>query len=188
MNIMGLITTVSPYRGSLSPQPKYYPTPSIHTSIHTTSISRQHHIFLNPKSNSSLDFNCSIDNTGLSVIGNIIDATVSDERLKKNIEDVDANCLDCAKKVGIKSFEYKDEKYRSNDTFGFIAQELLENLPDEFKNIVRENKEKDSDAKYLSINYMKLTVLLWGCNQKLIEKIEHLEASVYELQEAMKDI
>ena len=35
---------------------------------------------------------------------------------------------------------------------------------------------------------MKLTVLLWGCNQKLIEKIEHLEASVYELQEAMKDI
>ena len=35
---------------------------------------------------------------------------------------------------------------------------------------------------------MKLTVLLWGCNQKLIEKIEHVEASVYELQEAIKDI
>ena len=145
-------------------------------------------IFRHNYANSSLDFNCSIDNTGLSVVGNIIDTTISDERLKKNIEDVDANCLDCVKKVGIKSFEYKDEKYRDNDTFGFIAQQLLEYLPDELKNIVKENKEKDSDAKYLSINYMKLSVVLWGCNQQLIEKIEHLESSVYELQEAMKDI
>ena len=31
---MGLITTVSPYRGSLSPQPTYYPTPQ-HTYQHT---------------------------------------------------------------------------------------------------------------------------------------------------------
>ena len=31
---MGLITTVSPYRGSLSPQPIYYPTPQ-HTYQHT---------------------------------------------------------------------------------------------------------------------------------------------------------
>ena len=34
MKIMGLITTVSPYRGSLSPQPTYYPTPQ-HTYQHT---------------------------------------------------------------------------------------------------------------------------------------------------------
>ena len=50
MKIMGLITTVSPYRGSLSLQPIYYPNPSIHTSIHTNYISQQHHIFLNLKS------------------------------------------------------------------------------------------------------------------------------------------
>ena len=34
MKIMGLITTVSPYRGSLSPQPIYYPTPQ-HKYQHT---------------------------------------------------------------------------------------------------------------------------------------------------------
>ena len=34
MKIMGLIPTVSPYRGSLSPQPIYYPTPQ-HTYQHT---------------------------------------------------------------------------------------------------------------------------------------------------------
>ena len=34
MKIMGLITTVSPYRGSLSPQPIYYPNPQ-HTYQHT---------------------------------------------------------------------------------------------------------------------------------------------------------
>ena len=50
MKIMGLITTVSPYRGSLSLQPIYYPNPSIHTSIHINYISQQHHIFLNLKS------------------------------------------------------------------------------------------------------------------------------------------
>ena len=33
----------------------------------------------------ALDFNTMIDNTGCSVIGNIIDRTVSDERLKANI-------------------------------------------------------------------------------------------------------
>ena len=45
----------------------------------------------------TLDFDCSIDNTGRSVIGNILDTTVSDERLKKNIKDVETNYCDCVK-------------------------------------------------------------------------------------------
>ena len=56
------------------------------------------------------------------------------------------------------------------------------------KSIVKENKQKDTDETYLSNNYMKISVLLWGCNQQLIEKIEHLENSVYELQEEIKDL
>ena len=41
----GIIYHSLPLRGSLNPQPIYYPTPSIHTSIQ-----QQHHIFLNLKS------------------------------------------------------------------------------------------------------------------------------------------
>ena len=53
----------------------------------------------------SLDFNAPIDNTNISIIGNIIDTTVSDERLKTNIQDVESNYCDCGvKNVKIKNF------------------------------------------------------------------------------------
>ena len=95
----------------------------------------------------SCDFNVPIDNTGISITGNIVDTTVSDERLKTNIEDVECNFTECVKNVKVKTFEYTNEKYKDNDKYGFIAQHLLQNLPKEFKSIVKENKEKDSDDK-----------------------------------------
>ena len=68
-----------------------------------------------------------------------------------------------------------------------IAQDLLSHLPKEFKNIVRETKPKrDEGEAYLSINYMKLSVVLWGALQEALNTVEHLEASVYELQTGVK--
>ena len=136
----------------------------------------------------TLDFDCSIDNTGRSVIGNILDTTVSDERLKTNIKDIESNFTECVKNVKVKTFEYTEEKYKNNDKYGFIAQNLLANLPKEFKSIVKENKEKDSDDKYLSINYMKVNLLLWGALQETLNKVEHLEASMYEMIEEIKEL
>ena len=136
----------------------------------------------------SLDFNAPIDNTNIAVIGNIVDTTVSDERLKKNVKDVESNYCNCIKNVKIKTFEYKDEKYKDSDKYGMIAQDLLAHLPKEFKNIVRETKpKKDEGDPYLSINYMKLSLVLWGGLQETLTKVEHLEASVYELQQELKD-
>ena len=135
-----------------------------------------------------LDFNAPIDNTGVAIIGNIVDTTVSDERLKTSIEDVECNFTECVKNVKVKTFEYTNEKYKNNDKYGFIAQELLENLPKEFRNMVKENKEKDSDDKYLSINYMKVNLLLWGCCQEQQSKIEHLESRLFELEDIVKEM
>ena len=135
----------------------------------------------------TLDFDCSIDNTGRSVIGNILDTTVSDERLKTDIEDVDTDFNSCIKNVKVKTFKYQDDKYKTNDNYGFIAQELKEHLPKECKNIVKENKDKTSDDKFLSINYMTLSVVLWGCLQETLSKVEHLEASIYEMMEDIKE-
>ena len=137
----------------------------------------------------SLDFNAPIDNTNIAVIGNIVDTTVSDERLKTNIQDVESSYCDCIKNVKIKTFEYKDEKYKNSDKYGFIAQHLQKHLPKEFDNIVKETKpKKDEGEAYLSINYMKLSVVLWGALQETLTKVEHLESSVYELQEELKDL
>ena len=137
----------------------------------------------------TLDFDCSIDNTGRSVIGNILDTTVSDERLKTDIEDVDTDFTSCIKNVKVKTFKYKDDKYKNNDKYGFIAQELQKHLPKEFDNIVKETKpKKDEGEAYLSINYMKLSLVLWGALQETLNKVEHLEASVYELQNGVKKV
>ena len=140
------------------------------------------------RTDQSLDFNAPIDNTNIAVIGNIVDTTVSDERLKTNVQDVESNYCDCIKKVKIKTFEYKDEKYKDSDKYGFVAQHLQKHLPKEFNNIVKETKpKKDEGEAYLSINYMKLSVVLWGALQETLNKVEHLEASVHELQEELKD-
>ena len=137
----------------------------------------------------SLDFNAPIDNTNIAVIGNIVDTTVSDERLKKNVQIVESNYCDCVKTVKIKTFEYIDEKFKYNDKYGFIAQDLLAYLPKEFDNIVKETKPKRDDGDpYLSINYMKLSLVLWGALQETLNKVEHLEASVYEMMEEIKEL
>ena len=137
----------------------------------------------------TLDFDCDIDNTGRAVIGNIFDTTASDERLKTNVKDVESNYCDCVKNVKIKTFEYKDEKYRNNDKYGFIAQHLQKHLPKEFDNIVKETKpKKDEGDPYLSINYMKLSLVLWGALQETLTKVEHLEASMYEMMEEIEEL
>ena len=137
----------------------------------------------------SLDFNAPIDNTNIAVIGNIVDTTVSDERLKKNVKDVESNYCNCIKNVKIKTFEYKDEKYKDSDKYGFIAQHLQKHLPKEFDNIVKETKpKKDEGEAYLSINYMKLSLILWGCCQEQQSKIEHLESRLFELEDVVKEL
>ena len=135
----------------------------------------------------SLDFNAPIDNTNIAVIGNIVDTTVSDKRLKKNVQDVESNYCDCVKNVKIKTFEYIDEKFKYNDKYGFIAQELLEHLPKEFDNIVKETKpKKDEGDPYLSINYMKLSLVLWGALQEQIELVSKLESRLFEVEDEIK--
>ena len=136
------------------------------------------------RTDQSLDFNAPIDNTNISIIGNIIDTTVSDERLKTNIQDVESSFTECVKNVKIKTFEYKAEKYKDSDKYGMIAQDLRAHLPKECKNIVKETKPKKEEGDpYLSINYMKLSLVLWGCCQEQQSKIEHLESRLFELED-----
>ena len=138
----------------------------------------------------SLDFNTVIDNTGRSIVGNIIDTTVSDKKLKKNINDIITDASKIVKNVNTKTFEYNDEKHGKGVQFGFVANDLLEELPDVFSKIVGQDK----DGNY-NINHMKLITVLWKSLQEQIlkneqknKKIEHLEATVYEIMEDIKEL
>ena len=47
---------------------------------------------------------------------------------------------DCIKHVKIKTFEYKDEKYKDSDKYGFVAQASYKNnLPKEFNKYCKRN-------------------------------------------------
>ena len=138
----------------------------------------------------SLDFNTAIDNTGLAVIGNIVDTTVSDKKLKKNMNDIITDASKVVKNVNTKTFEYKDEKHGKGVQFGFVANDLLEELPDVFSKVIGQDK----DGNY-NINHIKLSVILWKALQEQILKneekdckIEHLEARLFEVEDIIKEL
>ena len=66
---------------------------------------------------------------------------------------------------------------------GFVADDLINEIPSEWENIVLEN-----DEGIKQLNYIKMNAILWGAVREQQQKIEHLESSVYELQEAMKEL
>ena len=137
-----------------------------------------------------LDLNALIDNTGIAITGNIIDTTVSDEKLKKNINDIITDASRVIKNVNTKTFEYKDEKHDKCVQFGFVANDLLEELPDVFSKAIGQDK----NGNY-NINQIKLSVILWKALQEQIlqheekdYKIEHLEARLFEVEDITKEL
>ena len=53
---------------------------------------------------------------------------------------------------------------------------------------MREVKDRDSDDKFLTINYMKLSVILWKSLQEEMKKREHIEARLFEVEDAIKEL
>ena len=104
----------------------------------------------------------------------------SDKRLKENTKDVDEDCSDIVKKINVKTFNMKGDDQKKNH-IGFIADELQELLPKKFEGVV------DKSGEYLGVNYGKMTAVLIKALQETLNKVEHLEASVYELQEELKE-
>ena len=60
---------------------------------------------------------------------------LSDKRLKDQIEDVETDCIEIVKKVPVKKFVMKKDKEKRKQ-IGFIAQSVIEAIPDDFENIV----------------------------------------------------
>ena len=126
----------------------------------------------------STDFSCRDITCNELTYNSLVSA--SDRALKENIEDVETDCVDILKKVQVKKFNMKESNKKQ---IGFIAQDVMEAIPNDFENVIgKVNKD------FMGLDYTKMGVILWKCCQEQQSKIEHLEASVYELQEALKDL
>ena len=66
-----------------------------------------------------------------------------------------------------------------------MIHDLINEIPSEWENIVLGNDEGIKQLNYVNI---KMNAILWGAVREQQQKIEHLEASVYELQEALKEL
>jgi hypothetical protein len=105
----------------------------------------------------------------------------SDSRFKDNIEPIE-NTDEIIKKLNpvayqYKTDEFKDRNFPAGNTYGFIAQELNEVLPDAV------NKERDG---YYSVNYIALIPVLTKAIKDQQTEIEALKAKVEEIAEVNK--
>ena len=120
---------------------------------------------------------------GATLSGELTDT--SDKTKKYDIKKVKHNFTDIVKQIEPKTFKMKDEKEIgiNRNNIGFIADEIQSVIPKDFENIVMKN-----DEGIKQLNYVKLSSVLWGAVREQQQKIEWLESSVYELQEAMKEL
>ena len=126
-----------------------------------------------------VDYNKHISTGTNNVYCNALFET-SDERLKENIQDVDEDCSKLVKKINVKNFNLKsDEKKQSH--IGFIADELKEILPEKIEAIV------DKSNEYLSVNYGKMTAVLMKTLQETMNKVEHLESRLFEVEDELRE-
>ena len=118
----------------------------------------------------------------VDLVGEVVDT--SDKTKKYDIKNIDINFTNIIKSIEPKTFKMIDEKEKgiNKNHIGFVADDLVDVIPNEWENIVIENND---NVKQL--NYIKLNSLLWGVCREQQSKIEHLETRLFEVENFIKD-
>lgn len=102
----------------------------------------------------------------------------SDERLKRNITDLDGDCLaDFVNKLNVISYNYKDDEEDAIAKIGLTTQNVQQADADVAKFFVEKN-----DDGYYSLRPSDFVFPLIATVQKLTKEIEELKAEVEELK------
>ena len=124
-----------------------------------------------------------LDSSGnMTVTGNITAyGSVSDERLKDNIEVID-NAVDKVKELKGVTFTYKKDGEKST---GLIAQDLEKVLPEAVytSETIADEREGEESEEHLAIRYGNTVGLLVEAIKEQQEQIETLKAKVKELED-----
>jgi hypothetical protein len=116
------------------------------------------------------------DDGDLHVDGDVIafSTTVSDERLKDNVETID-NAIHKVKQLRGVEYTWNEGSRKGQREIGVIAQEVEKVVPE----IVHEKKLPFvGDETYKTVDYEKLVALLIESNKELAARIETLEAKL----------
>ena len=121
--------------------------------------------------------------------GDLVETSQKDK--KYDIEVADFNFTKIVNSIKPHTFNMKEEKEMgiTKTHIGFIAEKVEEHIPVKIENIL---VEVDGIKK---LSCSKVGSITWGAvrelideNEKMKNQIHHLESSVYELQEMMKDL
>jgi hypothetical protein len=123
-----------------------------------------------------------IASTGTSdrfyIYGNGTFATVSDQRLKKNISTVKEKYLDKVLKLDVVNYNWKDQPDNHSLELGLIAQQVEELLP----SIINENRPDDEGNVYKSVQVSALPYILIKAIQEQQTQIEELKSRLEVLE------
>jgi len=101
-------------------------------------------------------------------------ASTSDRSIKDEIKNASLDaCKNIFDNVDVKTYVRKD---LPGTRLGFIAQDVEENLPDEFANLL--GMQYGGDEPLLSLDYSRLVCVLWGVCKQLQTRIDVLEQKV----------
>ena len=99
----------------------------------------------------------------------------SDITLKDNVEDIDNNeCIRLLETISPKTYTRND--MNNEKRVGFISNEFDSELNDDMRNIVGSNKDENGNHLTTTLDYSRLTTILWGVCQDMNERIKVLEA------------
>ena len=109
----------------------------------------------------------------------------SSEKVKYDIKEAEYDFTAIVKNIKPTTFRLKKEKEigMNKNHIGFLAENVEENMPEEIENIV--NVSQDGIK---TLNYIKLSSILWGAVREQQTKIEHLEATMFEMMEEIKEL
>ena len=100
----------------------------------------------------------------------------SDKKLKDDIQDLDKDiCLDILENINAKT--YKRNDMNNEKRVGFISNEFDEKLNDDMRNIIGSLKDDNGEHKTTTLDYARLTTILWSVCQQLNERIKALEGN-----------
>lgn len=111
--------------------------------------------------------------SGLSANGYF---SFSDERLKDDVKDLsEDDCVSLVKNVKAKSYVRNDIE-GDNRRVGFIAQHIQAQATGDLGALIGQANDGDNET-FLTVDYPKLTSVLWGVCRNLLSRVEQLEKS-----------
>ena len=115
----------------------------------------------------------------------------SSEKVKYDIKEAEYDFTSIVKNIKPTNFKMNAEKEKamSKNHIGFIAENVEEYIPKEIENIIY-----NVDG-VKSLSYVKMVSITWGAvreiikeNEELKNKVEHLEARLFEVENVIKDV